>query len=73
MVSTVVLLEFLKSEYQYEVKPLCVVARFTVTDFIGNDIDPAEFKIKLTKKYSPFAVMASAAVLLLVGIKPDVF
>lgn len=45
----------------------------TVTDFVGNDIDPAEFKIKLTKKYSPFAVMASAAVLLLVGIKPDVF
>lgn len=45
----------------------------TVTDFVGNDIDPAEFKIKLTKKYSPFAVMASAAVLLLIGIKPDIF
>lgn len=45
----------------------------TVTDFAGNDIDPAEFKIRLTKKYSPFAVMASAAVLLILGIKPDVF
>lgn len=45
----------------------------TVTDFKGEDVDPAEFKIKLTKKYSPFAVMASAAVLLLVGIKPEVF
>ncbi|MEE1160609.1 MAG: hypothetical protein U0K70_00955 [Acutalibacteraceae bacterium] len=45
----------------------------TVTDFKGQDIDPAEFKIKLTKRYSPFAVMASAAVLLLIGIKPDTF
>lgn len=45
----------------------------TVTDLCGNEVDPAEFKIKLTKQYSPFAVMASAAVLLLVGIKPDVF
>lgn len=45
----------------------------TVTDFTGKDIEPSEFKIKLTKRYSPFAVMASAAVLLLIGIKPDVF
>ncbi len=45
----------------------------TVTDLKGQDIDPAEFKIKLTKKYSPFAVMAGAAVLLLLGIKPDAF
>ena len=45
----------------------------TLTDFKGNEIDPAEFRIKLTKKYSPFAVMASAAVLLIMGIKPDVF
>lgn len=45
----------------------------TVTDFKGKDIEPAEFKIKLTKKYSSFAVMAATAVLLLVGIKPDVF
>ena len=45
----------------------------TLTDFKGNEIDPAEFRIKLTKKYSPFAVMASAAVLLIIGIKPDVF
>ena len=45
----------------------------TVTDLCGNEVDPAEFKIKLTKQYSPFAVMASAAVLLLVGIKPEVF
>ena len=45
----------------------------TVTDFKGKEIDPAEFKIKLTKKYSAFAVMAATAVLLLIGIKPDVF
>ena len=45
----------------------------TLTDFKGNEIDPAEFKIKLTKRFSPFSVMASAAVLLLIGIKPDVF
>ena len=45
----------------------------TVTDFKGNEIDPAEFKIKLTKSYSHFAVMSSAAVLLIMGIKPDIF
>ena len=45
----------------------------TVTDFTGKDKDPSEFKIKLTKRYSPFAVMAATAVLLRSRIKPDVF
>lgn len=45
----------------------------SVTDCYGNEVDPAEFKIKLTKAYSPFAVMASAAVLLLKGIPPRRF
>ena len=45
----------------------------TVTDNFGNKIDPSEFKIKLTKEYSPFAVMASVAVLLINGIMPSEF
>ncbi len=45
----------------------------TVTDNFGNKIDPSEFKIKLTKEYSPFAVMASVAVLLINGIMPTEF
>lgn len=45
----------------------------TVTDTLGNTIYPSEFKIKLTKEYSPFSVMASVAVLLLNGIVPYEF
>lgn len=45
----------------------------TVTDCRGNSLYPEEFKIKLTDSYTPFAVMASAAVLLLNGITPDCF
>lgn len=43
----------------------------TITDHFGNKLYPSEFKIKLTKKYSPFSVMASTAILLLNGIMPD--
>ena len=45
----------------------------TVTDNFGNEIDPSEFKIKLTKEYSSFSVMASGAVLLLNGNMPNEF
>lgn len=45
----------------------------TVTDLSGGEVEPGEFKIRLTKPYTHFAVMASAAVLLLSGIVPDVF
>lgn len=45
----------------------------TVMDNCGNQIDPSEFKIKLTKEYLPFSVMASVAVLLLNGIIPNEF
>lgn len=45
----------------------------TVTDCKGNDIFPGEFKIKLSEDYTPFAVMAAAAVLLLNGITPETF
>ncbi len=45
----------------------------TVTDNSGNQIDPSEFKIKLTKNYSSFSIMASIAVLLLNGIFPIEF
>ena len=44
-----------------------------VTDNMGSNIEPAEFKIKLTSKYQPFSVMASVAVLLLNSIKPNEF
>lgn len=37
----------------------------------GKSIEPAEFRIKLKKDYQPFSVMASATVLLLLGISPD--
>ncbi len=52
---------------------LLVSLQRTLTDCSGCEIDPAEFKIKLTKNYSSFAVMASAAVLLLNGVAPEVF
>jgi len=45
----------------------------TVTDITGKDIEPGEFKIRLTKGYHPFSVMASVAVLLLFGISPKEF
>lgn len=45
----------------------------TVTDRSGNPLDPGEFKIILTKDYSPFAVMAATSVLLLNGITPERF
>lgn len=52
---------------------LLVSLQRTITDSAGKEVDPAEFKIKLTRDYKPFSVMASAAVLLLNGIVPDVF
>lgn len=39
----------------------------------GEIIEQGEWKIKLTKSYQPFSVMASAAVLLLKGITPKEF
>ncbi len=39
----------------------------------GKIIEQGEFKIKLTKNYLPFSVMASAAILLLMGITPFEF
>ena len=45
----------------------------TVTDIFGYEAEPGEFRIKLNRGYSPFAVTASAAVFLLSGILPDEF
>lgn len=42
----------------------------TVTDIKGNDIEPEEFKITLKRKYHPYSVMASVAILLLCGVIP---
>lgn len=39
----------------------------------GEIIDPCELKIKLTKNYEPFSVMASTAILLLTNITPQEF
>ena len=39
----------------------------------GEIIEQGEFKIKLTKNYKPFSVMASTAILLLEGITPISF
>ncbi|MBO5089319.1 MAG: hypothetical protein J6C27_00190 [Clostridia bacterium] len=39
----------------------------------GEIIEQGEYKIKLTKSYLPFSVMASAAILLLKGITPYEF
>ena len=45
----------------------------TITDMNGTDIEPSEFKIKLTKSYSSFAIMASAIILIIMGIYPEYF
>ena len=42
----------------------------TITQLNGNIIEPAELKINLKKQYQPFSVMASIAVLLLLGFLP---
>lgn len=39
----------------------------------GNIVEQGEFKIKLTKKYLPFSIMAATAILLLKGITPVEF
>jgi len=44
----------------------------TLTDIYGNTIEPAEYKNKLKNKYREFSVMASATILLLYGIKPEI-
>lgn len=45
----------------------------TITGLKLKETAPCELNIQLTKKYNPFSVMASAAVLLLEGITPKVF
>lgn len=44
----------------------------SLTDRSGNNIYPTEFKIRLKKSRTPFAIMASVAVLLLNGITPNI-
>ncbi len=45
----------------------------SITSIKGLQITPGEYKITLKKQYSPFAIMASATVLLLNGIIPKEF
>lgn len=54
-------------------KALLATLQRTVTDSRGSEIEPAEFKIKLNKDYTPFSVMACVAVLLVKGIVPREF
>ncbi len=45
----------------------------SIYDIKGNLLEPCEFKIKLTEKFSPFAVMSAVAILLYSGITPQEF
>ena len=54
-------------------KSLLATLQRSIIDRNGLEIEPSEFKIKLEKSYNPFSVMASCAILLLCGIKPDKF
>ena len=54
-------------------KSLLATLQRSIIDRNGLEIEPSEFKIKLKKNYNPFSVMASCAILLLCGIKPDKF
>ncbi len=45
----------------------------TITGINSDKTEPCEISIKLSQKYHPFSVMASAAVLLLFGIEPTEF
>lgn len=45
----------------------------TIISLEGKETFPCEFNIKLTKKYNPFSIMASASALLLCGIVPKEF
>jgi len=49
---------------------LLISLQRTITETNGKSTEPAEFKINLKKQYEPFSVMASVAVLLLLGIFP---
>ncbi len=50
-----------------------VTLQRSVIDIKGNRIEPCEFKIKLSKQYLPYSVLAATAALILNGIKPNVF
>ncbi len=54
-------------------KTLFASLQRTVQNSNLKDIEPTEFKIKLSKNYSPFSVMACVAILLLKDITPDEF
>lgn len=45
----------------------------SVIDINGNHIEPCEFKIKISKAYNPYPILAVTAVLILYGIYPTEF
>ena len=50
-----------------------VALQRSLQDNFGREITPGEFKIALCRRYSPFAIMASAAALLTEGMHPERF
>ncbi len=45
----------------------------SVIDINGNRLEPCEFKIRLSKPYAAFSIMAATAALILNGISPTEF
>lgn len=50
---------------------LIAALRRTVTDVKGRELEPAEFKIKLSSDVTPFSAMACVTALLLLGSETD--
>lgn len=50
-----------------------VTLQRSIIDLNGNIVDPAEYKITLSKQYTPFSIMACAITLILKGIEPTLF
>ncbi len=50
-----------------------VTLQRTIINSNGKKIEPCEFKIKLTKQYSPYSILSSTAILILNGINPKQF
>ena len=51
-------------------KNVIVTLQRSVIDANGNRLEPMDFKIIITKKYSPYSIMATTIALILNGITP---
>ncbi len=50
-----------------------VTLQRSLIDIKGNRIEPCEFKIGITKRYNPYSILSSTAILILLGIYPTEF